>query len=51
MTFRKNAKLLKLAAINLAALSSLLVCASASADWQLLNKDSQLNFISTKFRD
>ena len=48
MTFRKNAKLLKLAAINLAALSSLLVCASASADWQLLNKDSQLNFISTK---
>ncbi|GAC25401.1 YceI protein [Paraglaciecola mesophila KMM 241] len=43
MTLSKNATFLKLVAF-----SSLLVCASASADWQLLNKDSQLNFISTK---
>lgn len=43
MTLSKNATFLKLVAF-----SSLLVCASASADWQLLNKGSQLNFISTK---
>lgn len=43
MKLIKHAKLLKLAA-----LSGLLLCANASADWQLLNKDSQLNFISTK---
>ncbi len=43
MTLSKNATFLKLVAF-----SSLLVCASASADWQLVNKGSQLNFISTK---
>jgi polyisoprenoid-binding protein YceI len=43
VTFIKNTKLLQLIAF-----STLFACASASADWQLLNNDSSLNFISTK---
>tara|TARA_R110001632_G_scaffold155873_2_gene274113 strand:- start:68722 stop:69318 length:597 start_codon:yes stop_codon:yes gene_type:complete len=43
MNIIKRTQLLKLAAI-----SSLLFCASASADWRLLNNASHLNFVSTK---
>ncbi|WP_166422576.1 YceI family protein [Paraglaciecola sp. 20A4] len=43
MNITKRTGLLKIAVI-----SSFLFCASASADWRLLNDSSHLNFVSTK---